>query len=248
MFENIDWNLLIPALGVIFACGWFTIGVYQAYYKVYLPRKIERRLREKKELQENVHSFRVTISQLDRCIKQRVETNEFPDIPDVGYWNLPPEFSLKVEEFCEMYKLCVDLFDACKCVIRVTIANETKRFFPKTIEKIPELNSKFENKNFVNMYLDQKEVTRSWMEEQETGTYKFMVKNLQEPEIELNEFFQSLNTKFRENKLLERFRKTKRELVELGNRVIENLKHEKELPEKQLSKYSDVKEGEDLVS
>jgi len=244
MFENIEWNLLLTALGVVFACGWFIVGVYQAYYKVYLPRKIERRLKEKKALQNKVNNFTIVISQLDRCMEHRVKTNEFPDIPDIGYWNLPEKFSSKVEEFCEIYKLCVDLLHACECIIQSFIATETKRFFPKTIEKTPDLIGKFHTKNLVNMYLDCKEVTKSWMEEQEIGTYKFMVKNLQEPEIELNEFFQSLNTKFRDNKLLERFRKTKRELIEFDNGVIDSLKHEKELLEKQLSKYGDVNEGE----
>lgn len=129
-----------------------------------------------------------------------METNKFPDIPDVEYWNLPQKFSSKIKEFCENYKLCVDLFHACGCVIGAIISEETKRFFPKTIEKIPDLSNKFQKRNFVNMYLDGKEVTKSWMEEQEIGTYKFVVKNLQEQEIELNEFFQSLNAKFRDNK------------------------------------------------
>jgi len=242
MFENFDWNLLLTALGVIFACGWFIVGIYQAYYKVYLPRKNERLLKKKKELQQEVHNFAVVISQLESCIKRFVETNEFPDTPDVGYWGLPQEFISKIEKFCEMYKLCVDLFHACIYTIQVTIANETKRFFPKTVEKIPDLNSKFEDKNFVKMYLDGKEVTRSWIEEKEIGTYKFIVKNLQEPEIELNEFFQSVNMKFKDNRVMERFRKLKRELVESGNQTIENLKLEKGLLEKQLLKNKDLSE------
>ena len=244
MFENIDWNLLLAVLGVTFACGWFIVGVYQAYYNVYLPRKNERRRKEKKELQQKVHSFAVVISQLENCIKRRVETNEFPGTPDVGYWNLPREFTSKIEEFCEMYKLCVDLFHACNCIIQVTIEKETKHFFPKTIEKTPDLNTKLVDRSFVNMYLDRKEVTRSWTEEHEIGTYKFMVKNLQESEMELNEFFQSLNTKFQDNMVMERFRKIKKELIEFGNQTVENLKHEKELLEKQLLKYADIIERE----
>lgn len=210
------------------------------YFTRYLDERKERKRKEKKELKNRK-------GLLDSCIWYIETTLEYLKRDSFGGVSKealkpPLEYEKRINEYEKSLTLCKDLFLACKYVVKVTVEEQTRIILPKTLAKIPELEDKLQKDDFLKRYVNEKEVTKSWMEEQKTKLYRFITRNLQEEEIELNTLFSELNGLFRDNSVMERYRKEKQELIECGQRIIKDLKRESEDLDEKLLQFSDVKE------
>ena len=84
-----------------------------------------------------------------------------------------------------------------------------------------------------------KEVTKRWIEkEYPRGLYEDIMRNLKDKETRLDHFFLRLNSTFQKDTVLERLRKEKANLIELGNEILNELTHKEEEREKELEDFT----------
>ena len=194
--------------------------------------------KKKKELEKELNNVRQIASVLQRSLKERVKNNSFPNFSDVEWFHAPSDLKEKGEKYDGMYDLCVDLKEACKSEIIVRLQELTKEHLPET-SKEHDLVNLLNNEDLTNLYMSGVEVTKRWIEkEYPRGLYEDIMKNLKDKETRLDHFFKRLNLTFLEDPVLERFRKEKANLIELGNKISNDLTHKEEELKKELEKFT----------
>lgn len=247
MFENMDWNLLLIALGVIFSGCLVIVEVYQAYNKYVVPKKEKKRLSEKRKLEEKLSSYQDSFGNLERSLKNFVMKNKFERGFGAYTKGLSSDFEERIEKYNEIFDRCVDWKKACKDVITIHLHELSRKHLPKTCKEY-DLVSLLNVDNLTQRYLNGEEVTKRWIEkEYPTGLYEVLMENLKDKETKLDLFFLNLNETFEKNEVLERFKNEKKTLIELGHAILKDLKEEEKKLRKELEKYKDIEEKEKVI-
>lgn len=237
MFENVDWNLVFVGLGVLFACLLFIVETYQAYQKYVVPKKEKEKEIKKKKQENELNNVRQVASLLQKSLEERVKTNSFPDFANVGWFYAPSDLEEKGKKYDEKYDLCVDLKRACMTMITSHLQNLTRKRLPKTCKESGfDLATSLNADELVNRYINKEDVTRVWIETTYPDLHSDIMRNLKDGKKHLGRFFIDLNSTFQNDPVLERFRKEKANLIELGNELLIDLGNEEKRLQKELKK------------
>lgn len=178
----------------------------------FLKPIIDKKLGKKKALVGQLKSCK---SHVEWAI-DRIKKDEWEYPPDIPHLNFCPELNRKVIEFVESYQRCADLFIACKYAIRSESEKCAEASVPNT-HKSRHLDKMITKKSeFVIQFVNGKKVIKNWIEENFPGIHENIIQNLEESESALDRFFLDLNRMLKNNRVLNRFRKEKKNLIELA--------------------------------
>jgi|Deesub1362A_J573_1020465.scaffolds.fasta_scaffold00150_50 hypothetical protein len=233
---NIDWNLVLLVLSALGSSCLAIIEIYRGYNE-YIENKKRRMLAKKEELKEKLSSYQNSVEVLERSLKEYVVTNKFERGYGAGAWNFSSDLRERIKKYNEIYDRCVDWKKASQAVITLHLQKLSRKYLPKTYKEY-DLVSVLNNTNeLMQRYLNGEEVTKHWLEKKyPTGLYDTLIENLKDKETKLDLFFLKLNETFQEEPVLNRFRKEKKELIQLGSALLTDLKKEEETLEKALKK------------
>jgi len=234
MFENINWE----SLGVFVAVLILVVNIYQAYQKYIVPKKEKEKETKKKRLEKELSNVRQFTTLIKRNLEERTKNNSFPKSSNVNLFYTPSGFKEKGEKYDEKYDLCIDLKEACKSEIIIRLQELTKEHLPLTCKEF-NLVDHLNYEDLTNLYMNKKEVTTQWIKkEYPKGLNRTIMTNLKDKEENLDYFFIKLNETFRKDPVLERFRKEKANLIELGNEILNELIHKEEELKKELEDFT----------
>ena len=195
--------------------------------------------KKKKELEKKLDNTKQFTTIIKNSLEERVKDSSLPESSNVNLLYAPSDLREKGEKYTEKYNLCVDLKTACKTVILLHLQKLTRKGLPKTCKESEyDLASALDANGLVQRYINKEDVTRIWIETTCPHMHSDIMKNLKDGERNLGHFFIELNSTFREDPVLERFRKEKANLTELGNNILKELTHKEKEAEKELEDFT----------
>lgn len=240
MLETIDWSLVFVGLGALVATLLLIVEVYQAYNKYVVPKRKEKRVSEKIELIGKSENYENSRSSLERSLKEYVMTNNFTK----GFYaypqGLPSELVKRMRKWNETYERCGDWKVAGESIITIQLQELSLEYLPLTCKDYPDLRTSLSSDDFKKRYFEGVEVSKRWIEKTYPSFYEDIKEHLKDKEAKLDHFFLKLNEAFLKDRLLNRFRKEKKELIELGQLIVEDMKTEEEKIQKKLELYEGV--------
>lgn len=241
MLENIDLTLVFIALGALAGILLVFVEGYQAYNKYVVPKKNEKRATRKEELTSAHAQYTNTRSSLERSLKDYVMTNKFTE----GWHSYPSEslssdLKKRIQKWNEIYERCGDWKVASESEIIVRLQELSQKNLRTTFKDYPDLLGALNSDGFRSRYFEGEEVTKLWIEQNNPTLHETIMDHLKGKKAKLGMFFLNLNATFKENRVLNRFRREKKELIELGQQIIEDLKIEEEKLQNELERYKDI--------
>jgi len=246
MSPELDLPLLFAALGAVGVLVTAIATVAKLYLLPWRERKRKRRLAERQTLTNKKSSLDTLIRQIEKNIEESVKPNKFPVGANIGWYI--PEFKKKIKEYHKEYDRCKDWLEACKVAIEHHMMLVTSKKFPNTVEEY-KLHESLQADEFVNMYIEGEKITLTFIKENYPSLHKDIIEHLKEKRAQhkLDVFFLEINDFFKNHVILKRFRQEKKELIEFGHQLIKELKKEIILVDKEILKFSDIEEQEELM-
>jgi len=209
---------------------------YKYISDIFEKRKL-RRLEEKQALEKEKNLYEKCVWQIKQSIK-RILKNEWSYYSDIGVSGLSPELEKKVEEYNKNYERCRDWFKACNITIKFESRARIRDKFPKTAQTYPALYECLLQDTIIDRYIKGEKVTSTWIKEDSPKIYINMMKELEQnkEDGELDTFFKEINIFFENEDILKRFRAEKKELIEYGNKITNELNAEIEILKQKLEK------------
>jgi hypothetical protein len=144
----------------------------------------------------------------------------------------------KLNEECKLYNA---LHEGSECLIKTVVEEKVKKEFPKTLKLPRALDEHLLADFLMCRYFDGEKITESWLKDVHPMAFKNIAKDTHESERDkLDILFHELNKIFRENSVLQLYRKEKKELIEQSEKILRNLEREINSLDEQLSKYSSL--------
>lgn len=182
---------------------------------------------------------------IENNIEKYIEKNEFTEFTaslsntvDMGEMRVSIELQEEIKKYNEELR-DYDIFrKASQEHMENSIEKKIRRMFPKTLEKNDELRVTFCSNFFMQKYFNGEFVTCNWLRDTEPKMLKHINRDIDDSEkYELDFLFNEINTEFKKEEILLRFRKQKEIIKKLGKKIISDI--QKEIPsiEKQLKKY-----------
>ena len=218
-----DWQPILIAIGSLIT-AFFT--AWRWGVNPYLERRRQKRSEKEKELRSKIQRHISCRNSIDYSIRNRVLTNELDKYPaDIFFQSIPQEFSTKAREYMKNYQRLQDWLRASRLAVRYEIETRVRSDLPTT-RKEYHLDTVLESDHIMPFFIRGQRVNKRWIEENYPKIYKEIIKHLKEEETTLDTFFLNLNRDLENNTILKRFRKEKKELIDLGKKLMEDLDRE----------------------
>ena len=245
--SELNWSVFFPALAGIGAFVTAIATIVKLYLIPWRDKKRKKRLVEKKQLEQTVSALMTIKNQIEKSLERDVKQNNFARGADIGWWSMP-KFDERVKEYHEGLDFCKDFYEACKDVVELRMMRLVKNFFPITTTNYP-LDDKLQKGQLANMYINGEKVTYTLIKESYPDFCKEIVDNIKEDskENKLDNFFLEINSTFRDNIVLKRYRQEKKGLIDFGQQLKEDFEKEISLLEKKLLEYKDLKDDSNTV-
>lgn len=148
----------------------------------------------------------------------------------------------QVQEYNQRFELYKVLLIASSRFIVSEIEIRVRQKFPKSLNNHVQLRNLLTDNFLRDNYLNGEKVTENWFKDSKPEELKGIVKSIEESERDaLDVFFHELNKDFKDDEVLQRFRKEKEELIKYGKETITNLQKEADSISEQLQKYSNLR-------
>jgi len=134
-----------------------------------------------------------------------------------------------------------DWLTACKNAIELSLNEIAKEELPATVKEYNFVQL-LQEEDIMRRFLFGEEVTKRWIEKTYPSLFYELMKKLKESEKKLDKFFIQINNAFKKHRILERFRKEKKNLIELGKEIIKDCNEEISVLNDDLSEYSDLED------
>jgi hypothetical protein len=227
--QTIFGALLVAILGYV------STGILAPLTRDYLEKRKAKRLVEKEKLESKVDCYQKCVNQIEFCTKDALDDFKHGH----GFYReyLSEEAKKKVDDFNDYYELCSDLLRAVEYVIPQIIQMLIKSELPETAKTGYALDDALQEYELKKCYIAGEKVSVTWLKENKPRLLDNIRKNLKDSESQLDTFFISLNGEFKNNSVLNRYRKEKKKLTEFGNQIINDLKSELKSLQKELSRF-----------
>lgn len=141
---------------------------------------------------------------------------------DISTQNIPQQFSVRAKEYIEKYRRLTDWLKASRLAVRFATETLAKSELPTTKQEYA-LDLVLQGDRIMPMFIEGQEVNKRWIEANHPKIYKDILKHLKEEETTLDMFFLRLNNNIKNDSILKRFRKEKKELIDFGSKLMEDL-------------------------
>lgn len=214
-----EW-IAVGALGTIATA---IASLYRWVLKPYLEHRNKKRQEEKQKLNEIINKLRICINSIDWNVKHLVKTDQFEgytaslDFPEIS-----PDIGKKIQDWIKNFQRLRDWREACKESIILEIERLVKLYLLETQSKY-DLISILAGDEFVIDLIKGDRIDRHWIETKYPSIYKAIEENLKEPWITFNNFCIYLNRDIANNRMRKRYQMEKNELIELGEKITQEL-------------------------
>jgi len=215
----------------------------------YLNEREAKRFDEKKALESLKNEYERCAWAINNNIEKSIEKNELTNFKAQvsqswvkGNAKISEEIERQVQEYNEKLELYDVLCRASKPQIKSIIEKRVKEKFPNTLKKKVRLDKLLQRDYVMARYFDGEKVTDSWFRQEHPQGLKEIIKVLDETEKdELDTLFRELNGFVKNDVVLQRFIKEKKELIKHGKKTIENLQTEINSLNEKLKRYSNLR-------
>jgi len=246
---ELDLPLLTLIVATIGAIASIILTIIEFYARIYNPSKKQSKQKEKKSIKSLKTEYErcawAISNNLDKYVKMNAMT-EF-EASFQGSWvkgdaKISEELKSQVQKYNEKLKEYNMFRKFSEPLIMGIIEKEVRKIFLKTRKKSDAVEAMLCSDFLMARYFNGEKVTTTWFREEHPRALNNITKEIDESERDdIDLFFNHVNDELQKNEVLVRFRKEKKELIELGQAILKDLEEGKDL-QKKLEEYKDIEE------